>query len=372
MVAFRRRRRQRHVEILGHQTMLVLTSVVGNSRFHGGISIFNELLLSEIRRLGIEMSVVSLHDRRAPDGFSETTFHCASGSKAMFLMKSLGNRHYARDSKILVTHVGVTPISRVLRSVQKSKVHVFLFGVESWRRLPPRTLWGLRGCDSLSAISSFTLGKFHEMNTEFKDLPSSIIRLPARISGQQISRSESKCLQVLIVGRLWGRGMLKGQRNLIRIWPELQKRFPGAKLMIVGGGDGRAELEHLSRELNVNTLICFTGQVTDEELMQMYDASDVFAMPSVGEGFGLVFAEAMAHGLPCIASRSDAGQEVVLDGETGFLVDPHNDTELLEMLTRLLSNRPLREQMGTAAKKRVEQYFSLQAFQNSIHPIVMN
>jgi phosphatidylinositol alpha-1,6-mannosyltransferase len=142
--------------------------------------------------------------------------------------------------------------------------------------------------------------------------------------------------------------------------------FPAAELWIVGGGDGRRELEALAHSLGVERAVKFTGEVADAELSALYATSDLFAMPSRGEGFGLVFAEAMASGLPCIASRFDAGSEVVADGETGLLVDPGNPDELLQAITRFLGDQDLRAKMGQAGRRRASQFFSLASFNQRI------
>jgi phosphatidylinositol alpha-1,6-mannosyltransferase len=93
-------------------------------------------------------------------------------------------------------------------------------------------------------------------------------------------------------------------------------------------------------------------------------------MPSWGEGFGLVFAEAMSHGLPCIASRFDAGSEVVVDGVTGILVDPNRSDELLGALRTLLSDGRLRRRMGEAGRTRAKEVFSLRAFNRRVESIL--
>jgi glycosyltransferase involved in cell wall biosynthesis len=110
--------------------------------------------------------------------------------------------------------------------------------------------------------------------------------------------------------------------------------------------------------------------VSDAELAEIYRASHVFAMPSRGEGFGLVFAEAMAHGLPCIASRLDAGSEVVVDGETGVHVDPDDEADLLRALMALLTDPALRRRLGDAGRMRAQMLFGLDGFNARISELL--
>ena len=88
----------------------------------------------------------------------------------------------------------------------------------------------------------------------------------------------------------------------------------------------------------------------------------MFAMPSRGEGFGLVYIEAMRHGLPVIASRQDAGQEINIDGETGFNIDLGSVTELPDRIIYLLENPDLAQAMGLAGYKRWAEHFRYGAF----------
>jgi phosphatidyl-myo-inositol dimannoside synthase len=164
------------------------------------------------------------------------------------------------------------------------------------------------------------------------------------------------------VGRLCGRGIAKGQSQLMAVCPDLLRDFPAAELWIVGEGEGRRELEERARATGVGQAIHFTGRVSDDELAGLYSGATVYAMPSEGEGFGLVFAEAMAHGLPCIASRYDAGSEVVSEGHTGLLVDPRRPEEILSALRRILGDDGLRQDMGKAARRRVDEHFSVRRF----------
>jgi phosphatidylinositol alpha-1,6-mannosyltransferase len=157
--------------------------------------------------------------------------------------------------------------------------------------------------------------------------------------------------------------MRKGQKQIIALWPRILRTFPDAEYWIVGGGEGRGELEQIAQQHGVTHAVKFTGDIPDAELSDLYRASAVYAMPSWGEGFGLVFADAMAHGLPCIANRYDAGCEVVADGVTGWHVDPEDPEEIFQALCRLLGDASLRAQMGAAGRERVAELFSLSGFE---------
>ena len=142
----------------------------------------------------------------------------------------------------------------------------------------------------------------------------------------------------LIVGRMWSVERGKGHDELLAAWPDVRRKVPDAQLWIVGTGDDVPRLEEAARDLDLGDAVRFLGRVSDAELGALYRRASVFAMPSRQEGFGLVFAEAMWWGLPCIGTTADAAGQVIVAGETGELV-PYGDVEALaRTLVGLLSD----------------------------------
>lgn len=347
---------------------LLLGSVIAEHGY-GGVPMLNRLLLDSARRNGRCISAMVLWDRPHHDwqAMCRRSF-CASGSRVRFASGAVVRRSWATD-RILMTHVDLAPLGRLLKMLGGGRLIAFILGVESWRSQPQRVSWGLRACDSIVAISQFTLDRFREANPHLRDIAGDVCHLPARMSAPP-ARDERRGERVLVVGRLWGRGLRKGQMQLLSVWPDVVREVPSAVLQVVGDGEGRAELERKARELGVEKSVLFLGSVDDNALSALYARSDVYAMPSEGEGFGLVFAEAMAHGLPCVASRLDAGSEVVRHGETGLLVDPRDPRDVRQALLALLRDNEMRDRMGQAARRRADQLFSLEQFDRRMDGLV--
>jgi glycosyltransferase involved in cell wall biosynthesis len=156
------------------------------------------------------------------------------------------------------------------------------------------------------------------------------------------------------VGRLTPQ---KGQRHLIEAMPYLLERVPGSHAVIAGGGELLEYLNDLAAELGVGERVHVLGARRD--VPALMHALDAFAMPSIWEGFGLVLLEAMAAGLPIVASRVATIPEVVLDGETGLLVQASDEVALASALAMLAGNRALRERLGQAGRERLRRQFSL-------------
>jgi glycosyltransferase involved in cell wall biosynthesis len=131
-------------------------------------------------------------------------------------------------------------------------------------------------------------------------------------------------------------------------------RFRGdAVLRIAGVGPQRSRLESLARQLAITERVDFLGHLPFAKLLAEYRNAAVFALPSVQEGFGIVFLEAMASSLPIVAARAAAVPEVVADGSTGILVPPGDDAALAEALTKLLEDARTRRAMGSAGREHV-------------------
>jgi len=155
---------------------------------------------------------------------------------------------------------------------------------------------------------------------------------------------------VLNVGSLFP---VKGQMGVLRAFA----RVPDAELWIAGDGDGREELEDLARRKAPDGSVRFLGRVPDDELSDLYCRASLYSMPSSQEGFGLVYTEAMWHGLPCIGSNADAAREIIDDGETGLLI-PYGDVEATaNALSSLLADPARRARMGELAFSRVRERF---------------
>jgi phosphatidylinositol alpha-1,6-mannosyltransferase len=163
---------------------------------------------------------------------------------------------------------------------------------------------------------------------------------------------------VVCVSRLVKR---KGQDTLIEVWPRVLEQVPDAALLIVSGGPYGVRLEAMAGALGLEKSVFFTGQVDWHELPQHYAAGDLFAMPCRTrrggldvEGLGIVFLEASASGLPVIAGRSGGAPDAVLQGRTGYVVDPRNRDEVSARIVELLLDKVSARTMGVVGRAWAE------------------
>ena len=164
---------------------------------------------------------------------------------------------------------------------------------------------------------------------------------------------------ILFVGSLKKSHQHKGLRILISAFALIHKEFPDTKLVVVGQGDWSDTYKSLASSAAVGEHIEFTGYVNDRDLAQYYKLATVFAMPSTlrSEGFGMVYLEANAVGLPVVGSRIGGVPYAVKENETGLLVEPKSIGSLQTALRSLLRDSDLAERLGQAGSARAEAEF---------------
>jgi len=158
---------------------------------------------------------------------------------------------------------------------------------------------------------------------------------------------------IIFVGTLRS---VKGVKHLIQAMVAIGREDTRAKLMLVGNGKERPGLEELVKELVLERQVSFIGRAPNEDVPEYMVASDVFVLPSLSESFGIVNLEAMASGLPIVASKVGGLPEIVRDGKNGFLVEPKNPEQIAEKVLLLLGNDELRRSISEINKEKAKDY----------------
>jgi glycosyltransferase involved in cell wall biosynthesis len=159
-----------------------------------------------------------------------------------------------------------------------------------------------------------------------------------------------------IVGNIAALVPHKGQRHLVEAAALVVRQVPDARFVIAGEGELRTHLEAQIKHLGLEKHVLLTGFRPD--VLSLLKAFDIFVMSSVTEGLGTSLLDAMACGKPIVATRAGGIPEVVVDGETGFLVPPRDHHAMADAIVRLLQDPALRERMGAAGLTRVRKRFT--------------
>ena len=299
-----------------------------------------------------------------------------TSAKFRFLISAIAPAILWRPDLVICAHIGVAPVGRLIQRFTGIPYWLVLYGVEIWGDLTPAKLAALRDARRLVTITRFTLDATIERHA-LREIPAVILpptlprERPSSPKTSDRASTSSPRSMVLTVGRIAGSERYKGHDVMLEAWPSVLQRVPDAEYWIVGDGDDRERLESRARDLGIAASLRFAGSVSPEELAVCYDRCSVFAMPARtdldphaprGEGFGIVFLEAMAHGRPVVGPRVGAPAEFIRSGEHGLLVDPTDPRKVADALVELLGDPARARRMGNAAKEWVALEFSFERF----------
>jgi phosphatidylinositol alpha-1,6-mannosyltransferase len=292
------------------------------------------------------------------------------GQRVEFGLRLASQQLAHPDSWVFFTHLSLARATSVMPAVVRRPYAVFLHGIEAWRPLGSRERAVLRGAALRVANSRYTAQHVLAVNPDIGPIEICPLALEERAHANGAGARELDqaigAKSVLLVGRMDAGERYKGHDALLDVWPRVVAVIPDARLVFAGDGDDRARLVSKAAALGIGDRVIFPGFLPVDALDHLYNRAAVFAMPSRGEGFGLVYVEAMAHGLPCVGSIHDAAGEVIEDGVTGSLVDQSNGPALADVLTRWLSDESTRRRLGQAGRERVQRHFTYGQFSHRL------
>ncbi len=329
----------------------------------------------------LECRIVSLNDtrelHRMSVGGKEFVFTGCERNKTRFAATAV--RAARRRAKVVLAgHPNLGPVTQAMKIVAPRLRNIICtHGVEVWEPLPALRRLALRHANVVLAPSRDTANHVEEQQVRkerIRVLPWALDpefeTIPANAPQGKLPHGYPEGRVILTVGRWLATERYKGMDTLITALPRLLTRWPELQLLAVGEGDDRAWLEDLAEQNGVNRHVHFLSGVSNEELGACYEACEMFALPSRGEGFGLVYLEAMAHGKPVIGGAHGGAPEVIEDGVTGYLV-PHGDApQLATSIETLLSDPAMAQKMGSRGRQRVEREFRFSVFAKSLKKIL--
>ncbi|MBV9279272.1 MAG: glycosyltransferase family 4 protein [Chloroflexi bacterium] len=336
----------------------------------GGIARHARSVCAALADCSDAVTVLALHDSpaavaEAAAAFPSVAFGGYGGRRAAFVRAALAGVR-ASPTLVLVEHPRFAPLGWPLARLSGAPLVAFAHGIDIWDRLPAGRRLPLRRADRVLCVSRHSARRAIEANGLSPEKVR-VLHNCLSSSAEPLPRGRrSAGPSILTVSRLSLLEPYKGHARVIRALPRLLARFPNLVYHVAGDGDARPALQALADECGVAHATRFHGSVTDGQLRRLYADADVFVMPSSGEGFGIVFLEAMAHGVPVVAGNVDATPEVVTEGETGLLVDPASEDELVGAVTTLLDDAGLRERMGLAGARRARDAFGFEQFRSRL------
>jgi phosphatidyl-myo-inositol dimannoside synthase len=304
-------------------------------------------------------------------------------SKILFVLSAICQARTTAKFGIPIMVAGhpnlAVPAYWAQRASPHAKIVVMTHGVEVWKPLPSFRRRALLRANLVLAPSRDTIRKVVDVQGV---APAKAYRLawPLSTSFLRMANASTSLpvpaafppsgFVILTVGRWASSERYKGVDELIRAIPQLQTTFPDLQLVAVGGGDDLPRLRHLASGLGVATRVHFLENLSREEVAACYSRAGFFALPSTGEGFGLVYLEAMAFSKAVVGVAYGGTTDVVEDGVNGLLVAPHDAGALARALERLLRDEPFCTRLGDRGAEIVRRIYSFDVFQAQLETIL--
>ncbi|KVN03509.1 MULTISPECIES: glycosyltransferase family 4 protein [unclassified Burkholderia] len=307
---------------------------------HGGIARYNSDLLHALAAMP-DVEEIVVVPRGTPFPVESVPVKITYRSAAV-----AGKFKYAKEAflaarggfdLVICGHINLLPLTAVLNFKIRAPLVLMVYGIDVWR--PHRSRWARQLVNRLAkvwSISEFTRDAMRQWTamavSRFTILPNAIDlsrygmvpKNPALARRYEVGGRKV----ILFLARLVSSERYKGVDEVLEVMPNLLKKLPSLLFLVAGDGDDRTRLQQKAESLGLNGHVTFTGFVPESEKRDLFGLADLFVMPGYGEGFGFVFLEALACGVPVVASRLDGSREAVRNGELGRLVDPRNRVEL--------------------------------------------
>lgn len=303
----------------------------------------------------LKVKLMSMHDTQEQGDenrfFPTESFHGFGGSRMRFISSAV--KEGAESDIVILSHINLLLAGWLIKKISpRTKVVMFAHGIEVWRNLQRHQLMMIASCDRIFAVSNYTAeivskikgikpGKTYVLNNCLDPF------LPQKTRG--IKNAElrhrydlKETDQVLFtLTRLSSKERYKGYDKVIEAMMKINQDFPNLKYLIAGSYDAteKSFLNEMISKYELDGKVKLAGFIPEEELIDHFKMADLYVMPSMKEGFGIVFIEAMFYGLPVIAGNKDGSTDALLNGELGKLVDPLNTSEIANAVSEILKNR---------------------------------
>ncbi|SKB14240.1 conserved hypothetical protein [Planktothrix sp. PCC 11201] len=371
-----------------HQYTLLAPNIFG---FKGGIQTYTTFFLQGLQLIDpqAKYQVLLKYDRSCPENHQflpQTEFHgfgrfprWLQSCLMTFTMVQLAIENPSLT--FICTHVNYSWICYYLKRLFKVRYWVIAHGLEVWDLKSVQLQKALHNADKIIAVSNYTRDRLiQEQNLDFKPVivvPNTFDPTQFQIAPKPeylLDRYNLTAKQpiILSVTRLGKSARYKGYDQILQALGLIRQSFPSIHYILVGKGDDTPRIKDLIKHLGLEYNVTLTGFVSDQELCDHYNLCDVFALPSQGEGFGIVYLEALACGKPVLAGNQDGAVDPLLGGELGCLVDPTDvkaiALNLLQILQGIYPNPILYKPQQL--RKNVIKQFGIESFQSNLRQIM--
>ncbi|MGF1460392.1 MAG: glycosyltransferase family 4 protein [Leptolyngbyaceae cyanobacterium] len=287
-------------------------------------------------------------------------------------------RHLARYpyQHFICGHVRLLPLVSPLCEFFGVPYTAIIYGKEVWQTTPALQRRALQQADRIWGNSRYS----RDLACAANDLdPQKFSMLPCVVDGETFTPGPpnpelieqyglKNCRVLMTVARLWSGDIYKGVDVTIRALPKILRAFPDVKYLVVGRGDDQPRLAKLAQDLGVADRVVFAGFIPDQRLVEHYRLADAYVMPSK-EGFGIVYLEAMACGVPTLSGDDDGSADPLQDGKVGWRVPYRDPVAVAQACIEILQGEDQRCDSEWLRQQTLE-HFSPQSLQCTLSKAV--
>ena len=280
---------------------------------------------------------------------------------------------------VIAEHPNLAIVAAVARLFNSQlKLIVVTHGVEIWNKLPVHRHRALLSADLVLATSKFNfrslvdIQKIHPRKIRLVHWPLNpkLLKLADTKATLQLPSSFPRGRVILSVGRWSSLERYKGADELIKAFAKIVANFQDLSLVFVGGGDDLPRLKQLVVQFGAAASTYFLGNLSIEQLAACYANAEIFALPSTGEGFGIVFLEAMAFGLPVIGVAAGGAADILQNDLNSLVIPSRDSAAVAQALDRLLNDAELRTRLGRGGTEIVRNKYGFEMFRLNLAGIL--
>lgn len=301
------------------------------------------------------LQICSMYDH-TPDAFDNPYFP-AENFKGFGINKFRFTRHVLANGPqydvVILSHINLLLIGFLIKKLSPSTTTILLaHGVEIWTPLSKRKKTMLLQCDLILAVSAFTQSKVIQSQgvaagkcVVLNNCLDPFLPLPApRHKSDQLSGRYGFLpgdIVMLTLTRMRSTEQYKGYDKVLEALAMLHSTYPTLKYLLAGSYDAPEKecIDQMVKQYGLQQQVVMPGYIGDDELPDHFALCDMYIMPSRGEGFGIVFIEAMYYGLPVIAGNEDGSTDALLHGTLGQLVNPIDVPEIVSAIENIIKNK---------------------------------
>ncbi|GGH15390.1 glycosyltransferase family 4 protein [Mucilaginibacter phyllosphaerae] len=330
--------------------------------------------------------LVSLYDTDndlMPQYLPPDKFRGFGGMRISFILKNLFTKQ--KPDVIILSHINLALIGLLIKLIRpKTQLWLIAHGIEVWRPISLHKKQLLKRCDKVLCVSSYTKAQMHKWHqvapgkcVVLNNALDPFMKIPVHFEkpAYLLERYGLSGKQPVIftLTRLAATEQYKGHDRAIRAIAALKDKFPDIKYILAGKYDEAegTRVKQLIAALGVTKQVILTGFINEDELPDHFLLADIFVLPSRKEGFGIVFIEALACGLPVICGNADGSTDAIRNGELGKAIDADDGHELEYCITSHL-NAPLTLDSRKHLKDKCLQYFNEETYINTLQKMLNN